>query len=108
MEEGLAVHFEGNSRSHLTYYSKHTDTFTLIELNNSLSNYKGEEQKLAYAKSSFAAKTLLNTFGYSKIKELLKTLSIGLDFSDAFKQVYAISVEEFDLSLQRQKIRLRN
>ncbi len=89
INEGLAEYFSKN------YPKKIGQVIPLNYLENSFSGLRGENINVAYWESYSAVSYLIEKYGLFKIKEMLLSLSRGIDINQAFKEAFNITYNEF-------------
>ncbi len=89
MNEGLAEYFSKN------YTKKIGQIIPLRSLERSFSWLSGQQVQVAYWESYSAVSFLIETHGFYRIKEFLRSLSEGAALDDAFKGSFGSTYGEF-------------
>lgn len=106
LEEGLAQLFEGRPPMRLTKsLRKHLsqgNRINLSELQDSFTLLPKPQRLIAYAASRFVVRSLINTHGYTAIRDYLLLLKISDDTEATFQQSFSMQSAEFEEKLHRQ------
>jgi hypothetical protein len=106
IDEGLGMIWQGGASTRMVrqfreFLAKNRP-LALSSLNSNFLLLSQEQIKPAYTQSLFAVRTLVNRFGFQKIKNFLIFLSRGKDSAKAFADAFGISQGDFEKDLQRQ------
>jgi len=99
LEEGLAMFIEENDDPAIASYMKiaieENKLITVRSLSSPFSAYS-ELAAVSYGQSQSLVEFLLNTYGRSKMLELLTTFRDGVDYDEALEKVYGFNMDELD------------
>jgi hypothetical protein len=112
LDEGLAQYFEGiplRDQSNLNKFLKvvasrrHAEITAvpeLSELHDGFGSWEEDIARLAYGKSLFATRRLIEDYGLSSLREYLQRCSSGGTHDDAFLSSFRLTEQQFDKSLR--------
>ncbi len=99
LDEGLAMYMEGPLTEVFDdYLSQAVRNDTLISVRSLASPFSAfaDQSYLSYAQSHSLVSMLIDTFGRAKMLELLTIMTEGIDYDDAFNQVYGFDMDGLD------------
>jgi len=106
LDEGIAQWAEGQEnpalRPALARWLQNQSPVSLSLLQGGFTRLDSQMVPAAYAQSLFAANTVINTFGFDRVRIYLDRLNQGLDSNRAFEKSFNISEKQFEGQLGQQ------
>ncbi|OVE80380.1 hypothetical protein BVY02_00285 [bacterium J17] len=106
LDEGIAQFIEGHANPllgpALRDWISENHAMPLGWLKDGFTSLNSELVPAAYAQSLFAARSLVNTLGFSAVTKYLKLLKAGVPENRAFKRAFQKSKSDFEDSLTAQ------
>ena len=99
LDEGLAMYMEGPLTDVFTFYlSQAVENDTLISVRSLASPFSAyaDQSYLSYAQSHSLVEMLVDTYGREKMLELLTVMANGINYDEAFKEVYGFTMDGLD------------
>ena len=109
-EEGLSQYLEGgehhNRIQDLKRMKTHEERIILKEIKTNLSLHRMPQ--IAYAQSLFLARSIIRSYGFSKIRSFFDYVRKGVLFEDAFEKAFEVSLEKYEKKVNKQLNRWLN
>ena len=107
LNEGIAGYFENLDNENRRRYPHEwirsgQKLIPLSELHGSFMGFSDLQARMAYDESYAAVKELVDRYGLYSIQQLLNDLGSGIEFSEAFQNVFMVSYDTFQSEWQRQ------
>jgi hypothetical protein len=99
LDEGLAMYMEGPLTDVFNFYlSQAVENDTLISVRSLASPFSAyaDQSYLSYAQSHSLVSMLIDTYGREKMLELLTVMANGIEYDEAFNEVYGFDMNGLD------------
>ena len=99
LDEGLAMYMEGPLTETFNFYlSRAVENDTLLSVRSLASPFSAyaDQSYLSYAQSHSLVSMLIDVYGREKMLELLTVMTNGIDYDEAFENVYGFDMDGLD------------